>query len=773
MNEMKLWYTKSANEWSEGLPIGNGRLAAIVYGGDENEIWNITESTYWSGKRETVASRSSGKGDLTKVRQHFFEGNYRVGEQLAREIFEPAKENFGTHLPMCDVNLQFEHKGEDFIRELNIENAIVTTSYNVNGIKLTREIFASHEDGLIACRMYSELPDGVSFSLRLNGRTDNFESWKESEDMLAFRGKATENVHSNGECGVHCHGKVSVHTQGGQVIWESDRIVVMKAKEVIIYFAVNTDYGQSCDSWLTDSDRRMENAVAKGYVRLKEDHIADYRRLYERVSVNFGCSDPCSLPTNERIKLLAEGSDNDPQLYALFFQYGRYLTICGAREDSPLPLHLQGIWNDDIACRMGWTCDYHLDINTEMNYYPTEIGNLSECHLPLMRYIERLSHGGRSVAKDFYGCEGWVAHTVSNAWEFSAPAWQTSWGLNVTGGLWIAGQLREHYEFTLDDAFLKETAYPVLKEAALFFLDYMTIHPKYGWLVTGPSISPENSFYANDGTKDPHTLSMGSTLDQVLVSDLFEFCLKAAEKLRMDEELQNRLKRAVDLLPPLQIGSRGQLQEWLEDYKEAQPEHRHISHLYSLYPGYRITPQLTPALSQAANKTLEARKSSNNHEDIEFTVAAFAGCFSRLHDGERAYEQLAHLIGELCYPNLFTFSKPGIAGAEKEIYVADGNFGGTAAIADMLLQSHAGELHLLPALPSKWASGKFAGLRARGAMEVDVVWFDGRMVEATVKAFSSGRKLLRYRDRTVSFEYEAGHVYRINDELHIQEGVNR
>ncbi|MFC5651055.1 glycoside hydrolase N-terminal domain-containing protein [Paenibacillus solisilvae] len=773
MNELKLWYAQAAKNWSEGLPIGNGRLAAMVYGGAEKEIWNITELTYWSGKREPVESRSSGKGDIVKLRQHFFDGDYEAGERMAREILQPVKGNFGTNLPMCDVQLHFGHEGKDVVRELNIDNAIITTSYNVNGAKLYREMFASHEDGLIACRIWSTLPDGVSFSLHLTGRTDRFESWNESFDVWAFQGQALENVHSDGECGVQCRGQVRVRTQGGQVSGETGRLVVTGAREAVIYFAVQTDYGVVGDSWLKESMRRLDEAEAKGYMRLKANHNSDYRRLYDRVNVDFGYTGPVALPTDERIKRLAEGNDDDPQLYALFFQYGRYLTLCGAREDSPLPLNLQGIWNDDIACRMGWTCDYHLDINTEMNYYPIEIGNMPECHLPLMRYIERLAHGGRSTAKDFYGCEGWVAHTVSNAWEFSAPAWQTSWGLNVTGGLWIAGQLREHYEFTLDDTFLKETAYPVLKEAALFFLDYMAIHPKYGWLVTGPSISPENSFYANDGTKQPRSLSLGTTLDQVLVSDLFEFCLEAAQKLQTDEELQIRLKQAIELLPPLQIGSRGELQEWLENYEEAQPEHRHLSHLHSLYPAYRITPQYTPALSDAAKKTLEMRKSSDYHEDIEFTVAAFAGCYARLHDGERSYEQISHLIGELCFANLLTYSKPGIAGAEQPIYVADGNFGGTAAIADMLLQSHAGDLHLLPALPVKWATGKYAGLRARGALEVDVVWSEGRMVEATVQAFASGRKLLRYRDRTMPFEYEAGRVYRIDGELRIREGTNQ
>jgi alpha-L-fucosidase 2 len=771
MNEMKLWYTKGAKEWSEGLPIGNGRLAAMVYGGAEDETWNITELTYWSGKREAVASSSSGKEDLTRLRRHFFEGDYEAGERLASELLEPVKGNFGTNLPMCDVLLHFGHTEENIVRQLSIDNAIVTTSYKVNGANLHREMFASHVDGLIACRIWSELQDGVSFSLRLEGKTERFESWNETAGTLAFRGQAAESVHSDGECGVRCQGKVGIRVLGGQITGESGSLVIEKASEAIIYFSVSTDYGQSDDSWLSTSGRQLEKAEAKGYPQLKADHIADYRKLYDRVSMNFGDSSHSELPMDARIKLLAEGRDEDPHLYALFFQYGRYLTICGAREDSPLPLNLQGIWNDNQACRMGWTCDYHLDINTEMNYYPTEITNLSESHLPLMRYIERLSQGGRSAARDFYGCEGWVAHTVSNAWEFSAPAWQTSWGLNVTGGLWIAGQLRDHYEFTLDDEFLKEMAYPILKEAALFFLDYMTIHPSYGWLVTGPSISPENTFFANEGTKVHRTLSMGTTLDQVLVSDLFEFCLAAAERLQRDEELQIRLKKAIELLPPLQIGKNDQLQEWLEDYEEAQPNHRHLSHLHSLFPGYRITPQDTPELSKAARVTLEARKSSEYHEDIEFTVAAFAGCYSRLYEGDLAYEQISHLIGELCYPNLFTYSKPGIAGAEAKTYVADGNYGGTAVIADMLLQSHADVLHLLPALPSKWASGKFAGLRARGALEVDVIWSNGHITEATVKAFVSGHTSLRYRDRTVTFEYKAGHIYHFNEELQIQGGL--
>ncbi|MFF2479874.1 glycoside hydrolase N-terminal domain-containing protein [Paenibacillus sp. NPDC058071] len=770
MSEMKLWYDKPAVKWSEGIPVGNGRLAAIVYGGAEQEVWNITESTYWSGKREKINSQSSGKEDLARVRQYFFDGDYEGGEKLSSQLLEPAKSNFGTNLPVCDVVLKFNDAGQQQLtRELNLENAIVKTTYERGGSEVQRELFASHADGLIVCRIQSELPEGLSFSIELEGMTDYFESWSEPQQagVLSFKGQALEQLHSDGKCGVRCQGSIFVKAVGGQLTGASGKIEVANAKEAVIYFAIDTDYGVTGDDWIKAAEHRIALAEAKGYEKLQLDHIADYRSQFDRVDLDLGKSEQSKLTTDERIRDLSEGRYDDPALIALFFQYGRYLTLCGAREDSPLPLHLQGIWNDDQACRMGWTCDYHIDINTQMNYYPTEMTHLTESHQPLIRYIEQLSESGKAAAQDFYGSEGWVAHTVSNAWGFTAPAWQNSWGLNVTGGLWLAMQLRDHYEFTLDEQFLKQTAYPILKGASQFFLDYMTIHPKYGWLVTGPSISPENTFHAN-GTKVHHYLSMGTTLDQVLVSDLFEFCLKAAEQLQLDESFQAELRKAIEILPPLQIGKNGQLQEWLEDYEEAQPEHRHLSHLHTLYPAYRITPQQTPELSEAARVTLERRISTNNHEDVEFTVAAFAGCYSRLHDGENAYEQILHLIGSLCFTNLMTFSKPGIGGAESPIYVADGNFGGTAAIADMLLQSHAGELHLLPALPAKWSSGSYKGLRARGALEVDVVWAEGRLTHASVQAFATGQTMLRSGNGTVPFHYEAGHRYRVNSDLRIE-----
>ncbi|QGQ97242.1 glycoside hydrolase family 95 protein [Paenibacillus psychroresistens] len=769
MKEWKLWYSQPALNWSQGLPLGNGRLGAVISGGVESETWHMTELTYWSGKAERTISHSNGKVDLEHMREQFFAGNYKQGEVLAKQALEPEKGNFGTNLSVCELLLQFEHQGEDLVRELDISNALATMAYKVNGKSHKRETFASHVDRVVVSHLSSEGAAGVSFTLGIEGSTEHFESWIEHGDTLMFKGKAIEKMHSDGECGVYAQGMVKVVIHGGTIQRNDEQIVIKNVDEAFIYYAVNTDYEKSDADWVEESSRQITQAVAKGYSQLKADHIADYRRLYDRVNLDLGHSERANLPTDERIKLLLNDQEGDPQLFALFFQFGRYLTIAGARADSPLPLNLQGIWNDGEANRMQWSCDYHLDINTEMNYFPTEVSNLAESHLPLMRYIERLSVAGKSTALDFYGCEGWVAHVFSNAWGFTAPGWGLTWGSNVTGGLWIATHLIEHYKFSLNQEFLEQQAYPIMKEAAAFFLDYMTIHPSLGYLVTGPSNSPENSFYI-EGLKDTeheHHLSMGSTLDQVLVRDLFVFCLEAAELLQVDSELQTRLKGVIALLPPLLVGKKGQLQEWLEDYDEAQPDHRHLSHLFSLYPGNQVTPQGTPELSAAARVTLENRMQREELEDVEFTVAIFAASFARLQDGENAYKHLSHLIGQLCFDNLLSFSKAGIAGAETNIFVIDGNFGGTAAVAEMLLQSHAAEIHLLPALPQIWHSGKFTGLRVKGNAEVDVIWEQGELVSATIRAFSTSTTFLRYQNQVVPIELEVDSIYTIDKHLNV------
>ncbi|MBY0162588.1 glycoside hydrolase family 95 protein [Cytobacillus firmus] len=770
MSDMKLWYTKPAQGWSQGLPIGNGRMGNVVVSTPDREIWNITETTYWSGQPEPAQGRSNSKADLERMRQHFFQGDYCEGDRLAKKHLEPEKMNFGTNLGLCQVVLEFDHNGKPseggrqdaaaeplFHRELDLEEAVARSFYEIDGVETAREVFASHADQVIVARIRSSHGSlGVSFRISIRGENGPFHAVVTRKDTIEFQGQALEGIHSNGECGVSCQGQLRVVTEGGQVSCTDDTINVSGADEAAIYFAVNTDYRQEGESWREKSALQLDQAVLLGYDALRAKHLADYQPLYTRVRLELGSSEHASLPTDERIGRFKQGNWDDPALFALFYQYGRYLTISGSRQDSILPMHLQGIWNDGEANKMAWSCDYHLDVNTQMNYFPTEAANLSESHEPLMRYIQQLSVAGRSAARHYYDAEGWVAHVFSNAWGFASPGWGTSWGLNVTGGLWIATHMMEHYAYNRDQAFLEELAYPVLKEAAAFFMDYMTVHPKYGWLVTGPSNSPENSFYTGHPEDGHQQLSMGPTMDQVLVRDLLAFCVKAAQTLGVDEALQQKWQTALDQLPPLMIGKKGQLQEWLEDYEEAQPEHRHLSHLFALYPGSQITPHHTPELAAAARVTLENRNSRADLEDIEFTAALFGLFNARLHDGDQAVQHIAHLIGELCFDNMLTYSKPGVAGAEANIFVIDGNFGGTAAIAEMLLQSHEGEIHLLPALPVIWPTGSVKGLRAKGDIEVDMSWEDGKLVEARVNGNESGSVRVFYGGREMEVGFEAG-----------------
>ncbi|GAB6926202.1 glycoside hydrolase family 95 protein [Paenibacillus sp. JCM 10914] len=765
MSNMKLWYKKPAQDWSQGLPIGNGRMGNVVRSAPHREVWNITETTYWSGQPEPVQGRSNNKRDLEQMRKLFFQGDYAGGDRLAKEHLQPEKRNFGTNLGLCQVILDFDHIASPaagrysdesveslFHRELDLDEAVVRSTCETAGLEMTREVFASHVDQVIVSRIRSHGSLGVSFRISIQGENGPFQTAVAGKDTIEFEGQALEGIHSNGECGASCHGMLRVAAEGGQLSCTEDTITVIGADEVAIYFAVNTDYRQEGEGWRAKSALQLDQATLKGYETLRADHLADYQTLYARVNLDLGKSEYSSLPTDERIVRFKQGQLDDPALFALFFQYGRYLTISGSREGSVLPMHLQGIWNDGEANKMAWSCDYHLDMNTQMNYFPTEVVNLSESHKPLMQYIQQLSESGRSAARHYYDADGWVAHVFSNAWGFASPGWETSWGLNVTGGLWIATHMMEHYAYSGDETFLEELAYPVLKEAAAFFMDYMTVHPKHGWLVTGPSNSPENSFFTGNREEGHQHLSMGPTMDQVLVRDLLEFCVKAAQTLGVDEELQQKWRTALNQLPPLMIGKQGQLQEWLEDYEEAQPEHRHLAHMFALYPGSQITPHHTPELSAAARVTLENRNSRVDLEDIEFTAALFGLYYARLHDGNQAVQHIAHLIGELCFDNMFTYSKSGVAGAEANIFVIDGNFGGTAAIAEMLLQSHEGEIHLLPALPAMWPTGSVKGLKAKGNIEVDLSWEHGKLVEARVKGNESGRVRVFYGGR----EMEAG-----------------
>jgi alpha-L-fucosidase 2 len=778
-----LWYDTPATCWQQGVPIGNGRIGAVVQSDLNCETWRLTEITFWSGRSErSPVDDGDRKKILRGIQERYFTGDFAGGKKLAEEYLQPPKHNFGTNLTVANVSLHFDHPADahasknDFVRVLSLDRATATAEYKINGHRYHRETWISHPQQVLVSRLSTDAPDGISLRLCIESENDQF-GVTPSNEALEFDAHAVETIHSDGTCGVRGRGSVSIQSSPGSSVQRSEKhMQIANASSVVIMVAFNTDFRRGADEqWASLSATQLRDAQQKTYEQLLSDHIHDHQRLYRRVRLQLGGPQghqQHKLPTDQRrVRFQASRSyEDDPDLFALFFQYGRYLTIAGTRADSPLPLHLQGLWNDGEANAMNWSCDYHLDINTQMNYWPTESANLSDCQRPLMNFIADLANAGQSTAAQFYGCAGWVAHVFTNVWGFTDPGWETSWGLNVTGGLWMATHMIEHYEYTLDRAFLEGQAYPVLKQAALFFLEYMTTEPRTGYLVTGPSVSPENSFFPDTADRDEQHLSLGPTVDIVLIRDLFRFCITAARELCVDAALTQRLTAALTQLPPFQIGRNGQLQEWLEDYEEAQPDHRHLSHTIALCRSDQISARHTPDLAAATRTTLMNRQSRAELEDIEFTAAMLGLNFARLNDGESALRQLGHLIGELCFDNLLTYSKPGIAGAETNIFIFDGNMGGAALVGEMLLRSRStGEMDLLPALPAAWCDGSVKGLRATGNMVVDLEWKDGKLVEAMLRAYSPGRKEVYYGRHRREVNFTTDQVVRLDGSLTVIE----
>jgi alpha-L-fucosidase 2 len=466
-----------------------------------------------------------------------------------------------------------------------------------------------------------------------------------------------------------------------------------------------------------------------------------------------------------RRKALETGA-NDPELLALFFQYGRYLTIAGSRAYSPLPLALQGIWNDGLASSMGWTDDFHLDINTQQNYWPAEVCNLAECQTPLFALIDRMREHGRETAREMYGAPGWVVHTVTNPWGFTAPG-SVGWGIFVSAGIWVSLQLWDHWTFNGDIEFLSKRAYPALREAAEFFLSYLVSEPKHGWLVTGPSDSPENWYLTPSGYRASE--SMGNTCDRTFVHALFSMCIGASKALSVDAEFCRKLEDARAKLPPFQIGRHGQLQEWLEDFEDADPNHRHTSHLVGLYPLNQIAPRTTPELARAAEVTIQRRMNAPHWEQSEWGRANLVVYYARLLKGDDAHKYLVGLLAKAADANLLTFSSGGVAGAEQNIFAIDGNTAGTAGIAEMLLQSQGGEIELLPALPHAWPEGSVRGLCARGGYVIDIDWNSNKLESAVIVCRVAGTARVRYRDRLITIHLLPGKSRRLRPESFAQQ----
>ena len=742
----ELWYAQPAKVWMESLPIGNGRLGAMTYGGIEEEKLALNESTMWSGQYNENQNKPFGREKMNQLRKLFFEGKLSEGNRIAGDNLHGNQTSFGTHLPIGDLKMQFiypEGKVTDYRRSLSLDEAVSSVSFNSGGVNYKREYFATNPDNVLVLRLTADKQKSITMNMGLDLMRQADLSVENNQ--LVFTGKVDFPLHGPG--GVCFEGRIAVLADNGEVKMEQSGVSIKEADAVTLIVDVRTDY-KSPDYKTLCADG-VKKAAAKSYDELKQAHIKDYNTLYNRVSIHFGQDANRALPTDVRWKQVKEGK-TDTGLDALFFQYGRYLTIASSRENSPLPIALQGFFNDNKACNMGWTNDYHLDINTEQNYWAANVGNLAECNAPLFTYIKDLAHHGAKTAEVVYGCKGWTAHTTANVWGYTPASSTIIWGLFPMAGSWIASHLWTQYEFTQDKQYLAETAYPLLKGNAQFILDFLAKDPKSGYLMTGPSISPENWFRTAGG--EEMVASMMPACDRELAYEILSNCVRASEILDTDREFADSLRTAIAQLPPIQLRANGAIREWFEDFEEAHPNHRHTSHLLALYPFSQITLEKTPELAEAARKTIENRLSAENWEDTEWSRANMICMYARLKDAQEAYKSVQLLQGKLSRENLMTVSPGGIAGAEGDIYSFDGNPAGTAGMAEMLIQNHEGYVEFLPCLPVEWKDGSFKGLCLKGGAEATAEWTNAVINKASLKATA---------DQVLKVKIPQGKKYRV------------
>ncbi len=731
---LNLWYRRPAQKWEEALPIGNGRLGAMVFGGVAQEHLQLNEDTFWTGSPYDPNNPSALKL-LPEARRLIFEDKsdeaYHVAEKmLSHPIGQMSYQTVG------DLRLNFPEQSRvsNYRRSLDLDTAIATTTYEANGVRYTREMFSSAVDGVIALRLSADKPGQVSFSASFDSPQKNTRRI-ENGDTIASEGTPAD--HSGIKSVLRFNCRARVLPQGGKLVAQEDTLSLSGADSAVVLVDIATNFKNYHDTSgdpVALTSARLGKAAPKSFAAMRAAHVADYQKLFHRVSLDLGTSTAALLPTDERLRAVA--TSQDPQLAALFFQFGRYLLLSSSRPGGE-PANLQGIWNNSVS--PPWDSKYTININTEMNYWPSETTNLSETTEPLFRMISEIAQTGQKTAQVHYGARGWVAHHNTDLWRATGPIDLPASGMWPTGGAWLCTDLWEHYQFTGDRKFLAR-AYPIMKGASLFFVDTLVKHPKYGWLVTVPSVSPEQG-----------GVVAGPTMDMSILRDLFDQTAKASAILGVDADFRAQILEKRAGLAPFQIGKYGQLQEWLEDKDDPKNDHRHVSHLYAVFPSNQINAS-TPALFAAAKRSLLFRGDAGTGWSKAWKINFWA----RFLDGDHAHKMLTEALVNNTYPNMFDAHPP---------FQIDGNFGAASGIAEMLLQSQNGELNLLPALPSAWPDGSVRGLKARGGFELGIAWHGGKLTNATIRSTWGTSARVRYGEKTTELKFKVGQSRTLDSSL--------